>query len=465
MGIIRVKHIGKKIIIGFIGFCSFLTLFYVGVALFFMNHFYVGSEINGIDVSGKSIESAEDELAAVLQNYSLTLKERVGRIEEITAQDIGLKYVDEHAVKKYKSAQSPLAWILSLFKEEGYKISVEITYNKDMLKERIDKLNCLDQRNIIEPQNPSIKFDGIRYVIIPEEHGNKIDKDILFKYVKDAIVKQETTIDLEVIGCYFRPEFTSESQKVIRTVEELNKIVSTKLTYKFGDQKEVLDGTIINKWISINEDYEVIIEEENIKTYVNSLAYQYNTLGKPIDFKTSSGNTIKVSSGDYGWVMDVTKETEAINTAIKKGETIEREPIYSKSGRSRSNNGIGNTYVEVDMANQHVWFYKDGILITEGPTVTGNVRAGHTTPEGIYSLKYKQRDTVLRGPGYASPVSFWMPFNGGIGLHDASWRNRFGGNIYKTDGSHGCINLQYNVAKEIYNNIEAGIPVICHNNR
>ena len=55
-----------------------------------------------------------------------------------------------------------------------------------------------------------------------------------------------------------------------------------------------------------------------------------------------------------------------------------------------------------------------------------------------------------------------MPFNGGIGLHDANWRKTFGGTIYKTNGSHGCVNLPPAVAKTIYENISAGDPVLCY---
>ena len=94
--------------------------------------------------------------------------------------------------------------------------------------------------------------------------------------------------------------------------------------------------------------------------------------------------------------------------------------------------------------------------------MSGNVSKGHTTPPGIFALTYKQRDAGLKGEGYASPVKFWMPFNGGIGFHDASWRSSFGGSIYKTGGSHGCVNMPYAAAKELFENVYAGMPVICY---
>ena len=77
-------------------------------------------------------------------------------------------------------------------------------------------------------------------------------------------------------------------------------------------------------------------------------------------------------------------------------------------------------------------------------------------------MNYKQKGATLKGAGYSSNVSYWMPFNGNIGLHDASWRSSFGGNIYKTNGTHGCVNMPKYLAKKIFENIKAGTPVICY---
>ena len=131
---------------------------------------------------------------------------------------------------------------------------------------------------------------------------------------------------------------------------------------------------------------------------------------------------------------------------------------------------MGATYVEIDLTNQHVYMTKDGAVVWDAPCVTGNVSKNYTTPPGIYSLTYKEEDRILRGPKkadgsyeYESHVDFWMPFNGGIGLHDANWRGSFGGTIYQTSGSHGCVNLPPDRAKILYGLVEKGMPVICYN--
>ena len=106
-------------------------------------------------------------------------------------------------------------------------------------------------------------------------------------------------------------------------------------------------------------------------------------------------------------------------------------------------------------------------MIVSTDVVTGDLANGYATPSGIYYLKYKQRDTTLSGDNadgsrYNSKVSYWMPFNGGIGLHDATWRSSFGGNIYKSNGSHGCVNMPPAKAKKTFDTIESGYPIVVH---
>lgn len=459
----KIKKHKKMVVCIIISFFSLAAIIYLGMSVYFMNHFYFKSEINGINVSGKSVDNVNKLMTAKLENYTLSLKERDGITEEIKGPDIGLSYISGGQFKALKDKQNPFKWISAVFNSEGYKMTEGIKYDERPLIERLYKLSCFDEDNIIEPKNAGFKYENGKYVIVAEVAGNKIDKDVLYKHVVEAVVKEETEVDLEAINCYIKPEYTRESQKVIETRDILNKYVSSKITYDFGDTNEILDGSTINKWLTVDDNYKVALNEEEVKNYVETLSNKYNTVGKKRNFVTSTGKTIKIGGGDYGRKINKSKEIEALTEAIKQGQTITKKPAYSQTALSYGSNDIGNTYVEIDLTKQHMWFYKNGILIAQGDVVTGNVSKGHTTPPGIYRLKYKQRNAILRGPDYASPVTFWMPFNGGIGIHDASWRSKFGGNIYKTNGSHGCINSPYNLAKSIFENIQPGTPVICYN--
>ncbi|MEK6265947.1 MAG: L,D-transpeptidase/peptidoglycan binding protein [Clostridium sp.] len=436
---------------------------YLGMAIYFMNHFYFGSSINAINVSGKNVEVVNTQLASELHTYTLNIKERGGKNEQIKGKEVGLSYNSDAKFKEFKDKQNPYKWVSAVFNSEDSHMVEGVKYDKLLLKERLNMLSCFDSSNIVEPKNASFKYTDNGYVIVGEVDGTKVSSDILYEYVAAAILKEETTIDLESINCYVKPKYTSKSQKTIDTLNTLNKYAFSKITYTFGKQKETLDGSTINKWLTVDENLKVTFNESEVKNYVDILSKKHNTIGAMRNFNTSHGKTINVGGGDYGWSINRVKETQALITALKAGQIIAKEPVYIQTALSHGNNDIGNTYVEIDLTNQHLWFYKNGTLISHGDIVTGNISANHGTPSGIYKLKYKQKDAVLRGADYAAPVSFWMPFNGGIGIHDANWRGSFGGNIYKTSGSHGCINSPYYLAKAIFNNIEAGIPVVCYN--
>lgn len=122
---------------------------------------------------------------------------------------------------------------------------------------------------------------------------------------------------------------------------------------------------------------------------------------------------------------------------------------------------VGNTYVEISINQQHMWYYKNGKLVVETDVVTGNYGT-NDTPKGAYSIIYKASPATLMNNSH---VTFWLPFTSdGCGIHDASWRSswEYGGTRYKGHGSHGCVNTPYNAAKKIYNNISSGTRVVVY---
>ncbi len=445
-----------------VGVICFLLIFYLGMTKFYSNHYYFGSEINSVNVSEKTMDEAKTIVASQLQEHTITLKERDGKIEYIKGSDINLRYSSDAGFYRFKESQNPLYWFLEIFSHKNSKTTVDLLYDEELLKKQIDGLSCFDYKNIVEPKNPSFQYLDNSYIVVDEVQGNKVDKEKLYMHLVDKILNEDTKIDLEAMDCYVKPEYTSRAPMILEVKDVLNKYVSSKVTYTFGNKKEIIDGDIINQWTTVNENFQVIIDEKKIKNYLEELFKSYNTVGKTRSFAGSSGKVINVGGGDYGWCIDTVEEAKKLMMNIREGKTITKEPAYSQVAFSHGSTDIGNTYVEIDIGKQHIWFYKNGSLIVDGPIVTGDVKRHMTTPKGIYRLKYKAKHVVLRGPGYAAPVTFWMPFNRGIGLHDANWRSSFGGKIYRTNGSHGCINLPYNVAKKIFNNIEVNTPVVCY---
>lgn len=120
-----------------------------------------------------------------------------------------------------------------------------------------------------------------------------------------------------------------------------------------------------------------------------------------------------------------------------------------------------NTFVVVDIGDQKLTLYRNNEILVETDIVTGE-KYLYDTPTGMYNIRYKTMDTYLTGADYNVHVDYWMPFNGGIGLHDATWRSKFGGDIYERDGSHGCINIPHKYTDDIYYNVDAGTKVLVH---
>ncbi|NLZ49447.1 MAG: L,D-transpeptidase family protein [Clostridiales bacterium] len=457
---VQIKKGKRLLIVAMIIICSLLA-FYLSASIYFVKHFYFGSEINSINVSGKTVEEAEGVVMDMLQKYTLYLEGRQGQKESINGKDIGLKHNSKEDIQKIKDKQNPLGWILGVFSAKNSFI--EVTFDEKLLQEQIDKLSYFDEKNIVEPINAKVEFKDNGYVIIEEVKGTKIKKDVILSKIKEAILKGKSSIDLDKEGCYEEPKYTTNSKEILELKKILDKYVATKITYTFGESKEVLDGAIINKWLTVDDNLQISIDENQVRVYVDSLAMKYNTVAKKRDFVTSSGKNITVSGGNYGWSINKPKEVQDIIASVKEGQNITREASFYQRANAYGSNDIGNTYLEVDLSKQHIWYYKEGKLIADGDVVTGNISKNYGTPTGVYTLAYKQRNAVLRGEDYATPVSYWMPFNGNIGLHDASWRDAFGGEIYKTKGSHGCVNAPPALAKTIYESIEAGTPVICYN--
>lgn len=234
------------------------------------------------------------------------------------------------------------------------------------------------------------------------------------------------------------------------------------ITYQFGDQSEVLDNDRILSWLQEKEDGSVAIDEQQAKAFVKELAEKYDTAYTTRTFHTTGGRDIQIAQGDYGWRIDQEAETKHLLELLAAKESAICEPIYAQTAAVHAKNDWGTTYVEVSLTDQYLWLYKDGHCILESYFVSGNPTRGHATPKGIYGLTYKTRDATLSGEGYDSKVKYWMPFNRNVGLHDAPWRKTFGGQIYKNNGSHGCINLPPANAAKIYENVDKNTPVIVY---
>lgn len=449
----------KKLIIIVSVLC--LMVFHMAGAGLYQNRFLNGTVIDGVDVSGMTIPELEEQI----RKYSLRVIERQADgttlEEEISGNEIGISYISTEPLQEILQGQNRLLWFLK--QDEIYETGALPFYDEAALEQKISELKGFQEEFIQDPKDAYIEdyVPGSGFELVAESRGNRLDRDKTIEVIKASVDGMEAQVNLDEAGCYEEPKVISEDTKLQDTYTKLQNYVNVVITYDFGTEKEILDGDIIIDWLIIDGD-RVTFDHAMAEEYVSSLRKKYDTIFRKRTFQTSYGVEVTIDQGDYGWWMNTAQETEELIGMLERGESGERVPVYWQTANSHETPDYGDTYVEINLTAQHLFLYQDGECILESDFVSGNPSRGNDTPAGIYGITYKERNATLNGENYATPVSFWMPFNNNVGMHDAAWRSEFGGNIYRTNGSHGCINLPYSVAQEIYDLVEKNTPVICY---
>lgn len=434
--------------------------------------FVSGTSVNGLGIGGMTVEQAGEHISSFYSSkYQLKIKERGGKEETINGADIGFAVgLPDGFLQTILDQQNASGRAFGPDVDNSNRTEMANTFDEQALTDKVNALNCLSGSGIVTTADAYISSyqEGQPFEIVPEVNGNNLYPDKVLEAVKNAVTSGNSEVDLEASGCYYAVTVTKDDEGLKNLCDTLNQVREMSITYVIGDQSEVLDSATICSWITGTADGQIQMNRDQVAGWVQTLAGKYNTAGTTRTFHTATGRDVSVS-GPYGWKIDQNAETDALIGMIRTGQTQSREPQYVQTAVDHSAQEWGTTYVEVDLTGQHVYMTKNGSVVWDAPCVTGNVSKNYTTPAGLYSLTYKERDRVLRGAKkadgtyeYESPVSYWMPFNGGIGFHDATWRSKFGGTIYQNSGSHGCVNLPPEKAKLLYDLVYKGIPVICY---
>ena len=441
-----------------------LAVIYVGFSIFFQSHFFFRSTVNGVSASAASVDTVVERLDEATEGYELTIVEEDGE-ETIDPESIDLvTTVDADTVEALVKKQNGFAWVKYLFTDKDYESERIVSFDEEKLANEIQNLELVKREATTETQNASFEYSDSakKFVIVDEVYGDNVDVDQLTKKVSEAIMTLEPSLDVAKDKLYVQPTVTADSEELKDTVDTLNDKIGMSITYTVGDATEKVDTETIASWIVADEKGEVSYDESAMREFVKTMESTYNTVGKSKSLATSYGTTVTVAAGNYGWKIDEDGEIAQLKEDLEAGKDVSRDFVYAQKAASRSGNDYGNSYVEVNVTAQHVYLYVDGSCVFDTDCVTGNVAHNTITHNGAYAIAYCEKDATLRGANYTSEVSYWMPFHNGEGLHDASWRSRFGGTIYKTSGSHGCVNLPTSAAKTIFSYVSAGFPVLVY---
>ena len=434
--------------------------------------FLPGTVINGVDVSEQTLEEAEKNIRDVEEDYQIRIKFRDGKEEVLDADDMKLVYQCGSELKDILNNQNGYTWLAKQLGEgDEYVLETNVSYGKKALAKSLNALPELQTGNYTEPEDANLNFRNNRmFTVVPEVEGTELLPDVLAEKTGEAILAREATLDLSGDqDVYRQPEIRSDDKALTERKDALNSVLDADISIKLSDgSTRKIDRQVTKDWISVRDDLYVVDRkdiEAKAAAFIADIAGQDDNYGYYRSFMSTNYGLQKFNSDSlHGHALDQKAMTAKLVSMILKGESGRIDPVYSEYEDNRDTR-FGGTYVEVDIYAQKVYYYKDYQLAYECNCVTGT-EGYRSTPSGIFSVEEKQRGRTLNGYSsdgtllYSSYVSYWICFLPHYGLHDASWRDSFGGSIYEYDGSHGCVNLPTSAAADLYELLDYGTPVI-----
>lgn len=431
--------------------------------------FPIGTKVSGVSVSEQSAKEAGETLQQAAEDYKLTVR-FAQNTRTFSAEELGLT-VDEDALKRLVKVMQQGQNAASAAEDAQTVFTCETDLKEEMqnLPERTAHADKATQDAVLTYDKKAGK-----YVIQEEQVGGTIDTQALAEAVQTAAEQLQPELDAVGAGLYGGETVRrSDDEKLNQALEQANQMLKTDVTYTFEVERknvygeEQLNKSAIQKWLTVSEDGKrVQIDEDKVEDYVNEVARIYSVKEPTTaQFVTASGDHVEVEAPITDESVDTQALKKDILNAIQEGATGQRKAPYRQTRTGeQGTTDLGGTYVEVDLDKQHLYLYVNGKKKAEGDICSGSVADGCATPAGLYTIKTKDYDRYLVGVGYRDWVHYFMPFNGGIGLHDSTWReaDEYGGDVYLESGSHGCINMPLELVKTVDEYIDVGDYVILY---
>ena len=437
--------------------------------------FSEGTVINGVSVSGLTIDEAYEQIKTAADDYTLTVDFEDGQ-RTLTGEELGLtvgkKSVVRKAMKQQYHSQSNDGSHRSAFVLEAlYGV------DKTALNQTVSGWQELTSYEAQEAKDAQLVYEKEEgaFAIEPEQPGGVIEPEALVDQIEACAVMLNPELDALEAGLY--GEIRSAQQGELQeALEKANAQLNLNITYSYSvksDSGQVIQGTetigrdLLSQWLYVEEDgCSVGLETDALQNYVTLMHDTYSVQGGSTSkFVTTNGDYVEVNVPAADETVDTDALYRDIVSAVDNLESGVREAPYASTSVGESGTtDLGGNYVEIDLDSQHLWLYRDGTMIADGDICSGDVATGCATPGGLYTINSMETDRWLNGPTWHDWVNYWMPFNGGIGLHDATWRSaeEFGGEVYLENGSHGCINMPLELAGKVYENVDVGFYVILY---
>lgn len=465
------KKTTKRLFLAVLFSLLLLLTGYFVLAIYYREGFSLNTWINGVYCTGKTVEEVNSELLSHTEAPDITIVDRMGTEYTISLADADYRADYSSVLERYRQEQNPYLWVDNVLFHSRRVLAPAVTVDVATLRKAYDSLEFV-QAEQQKKQDYSLYQDATGEYVFTDGLENRIDLEKAFLALKEVVENGQATLNLQDSGCYY-DIVPNETQKALRNLwKEIEKYQNCDIVYCFGEERHPVTAAACASFLVkenglpiLDEKGSFVLDEEAVKAYIQKLAEEYDGYGRTRQFHSTRGDVVTIEGGTYGSKLDQKKEVaylmeHLLDAGVHTGTPQSHVPAYEREAFCYGRDDIGDTYIEVDMTQQKMYYYEKGELRLETDVVTGNMRRRMGTPEGVNFVYNKQKNRVLRGPGYASPVKFWVPVKGGIGIHDASWRKEFGGDIYQTAGSHGCINTPKDKMEELYDMVQIGTPVV-----
>lgn len=483
-----------KIVVIIIGF---ILLILMALTIYYNDKFYPHTNIGKIDVSGMTVQEAKDYIKEYVSEYKIELNGRNNGQVTIKGKDIDLKVSYEAVVEQcFEKAHNGISFY-KVFTHNDFEHIFETSYNAEQLKTLVDSSKLMtgsDSYQVSAPVNAYVEFDSETKSgkVVAEKQGNQLDSNKLYEVLDASLKDLDDSIDLDKQSVYLEPTITKDSDVLEKELATYNQYVLKWIQWDMGDDHlETITPEDIKDWIVIGVDGSVDIDKDKMAEWVEKFCLKYKTVGKTRSFKSHTGAIIQVSGGDYGWQLNYDQTVEDAYNAIKsqtkqslidayqkeqskankKALTVSLEPKYKNKAdhmnyENPEEDWDTSTYTEVDIAEQMVYVFKNGEVVYSAKCVTGLPSdPTRATKTGCWYIKDKKLEYTLVGEDYETPTKYWIRITWtGTGYHymDRSDWDKWSPELYKTKGSHGCINLQLEDVKTIYGYVKLGDMVFIH---
>lgn len=451
---------------------------YVAGLVAFSRYFMPNTTLDGEDVSLREVSQVAEEHGAAAGDYSLSITGENFSLD-VKASQIGLRSDGDAYVNEALSQVNPWIWPAQILTPHNLTAHESITFEQSALDKLVEDAVKQQNEAATMPVNASAAYDkeSQRYVVTPEVPGTALDTAAVNEQVSEALLALSPSVELGE-DALIQPTVFQDDEQLLASVDEINKRLGAvqKLTVGDKDAFEVTSDQIAS-WLQVADDLSVTVNTSAITEWARGeLSDKLDSVGKTRDFTRPDGKKVRVTGGDYGWSIDGAELANQIAANIEEGTeaTIDIPMLQTGEVWNPGGQDWGNRYIDIDISEQYVRMYDgSGSLVWESECVTGNVSEKHDTPQGVYQLNSNKEkgNITLEGPidektgqpEYVSYVTYWMPFIwNSIAMHDATWRYSFGGTVYQYNGSHGCVNLPYEKAEQLFYLCEVGDVVVVH---